>query len=1685
MNTEAPDDKLTYDDDEFRTPGSSFELEPEMKQERVGFAEHILRGSVGSIGGAADTILSSLGFTDEDSDFLPEVMETLISDEQRTYYENNRETLQAVGEVATLLNPRGPIVLGVKLVQSGGRAEKILNATPYARRLRPLIISSGRTVAEKSDRIIAGAQISKAGVVNNSLFSMEDTRKLLQSGKWQQAADTTKEAVAAEAAIVATLSDSELLFGDDGYSMGDLGIALGANAVFAGLGVRALDKAVKTGITAKVSDEALKVRTAEGGVTGEWAAANLHENLKQPETSLAVFGLNASSAQVKVDELVLAAEKGEKVDSGLISQARKTVVVFQKQAANAAKSLAGKQATEAGTQRVVELASAAPGALLHAKYVAPIDISAQQAVLAKQLVDEQPVGLSPEGELMLPDVHKQVMFPDDRMVVADAHFPLPGLEAPKLAKQVVNRSVEYPAISDLRGVDLRANHGALGEIHVSVDGNGKLTGPLKAVGNTEFDMQGNMHKASKLFIENMEKLDVAGDALKPAFVLSKIKHFAQIDALQGSDLWARIPVKDQEALLIKGIKQKYTVYNKLTSKAGRNMFDRPVDADIVDDLAAQIVNIPTSDVGYFSAMQELFVSQKLLGKRTLNEVLGDNSLKPLLGQLSGLAKKPVGVDALTGTAFAREAGAGFVPTLAVHAEAPLHSAAPIKEINAASRASKARGLQFLTQDELYGKDLMGFIKNKENGPLIKQALNVGGLVEGTKRFKGVFASQDYATAGIGQLEAAHLIHTRWDGMAKAKTNKLLASVMSRTEEIRKPKNKGAEAQAMLAVSSLQKGWHVVPQQGAAQGKFQRTWLLDPNSSQNKRIFETLPEALKIELRGKFEAGLLDMPVSAVLKEGRYEPATITDELAAGLLDEFNDQYQRVLGTMNLARKKQGRNQIGAKPYYVPPQNYATGYVGMVVRADGEIVEGFRTNTRAEYDSAAAAVSARSPGSVVMTYDEVAATRDVADVAWGGAIDFTNIHAQTGGAKGKSGTFAAVGSNALTDMVSSLVNTHASLRRQTMEMAFAPQFAHAKRLEAVSGYAPKKGVDADKLKDSSIARAWKNAMLGLHPKQTELQKGITSVADKGIQYGAALFGAGGGALGNRLGRVERQLSDGSIATREQAKQFKELEESMGGYNPFKTLDEYARNTLQVKMPPTLASVSSTMNKVAYHAFLGMGDVGIALLNYSSLLATLPATLRVSRPTRTELAGGEAGMKLWKDRTALWGTPTGVNHADGFPEVMPHTGRMAQTMMEGLFDKDTARALKQIGDEGHLHAVVVEQLNDFTAPASGWLTSILTKGADKAAFFARKSEEHTKVLTASAAYTMGRKSYGLSHEQAITHAVHQIHKTVGNYAPHMRPQVFQGATGLAPGLFTTWVMNFLQRVYGDIEGLRHNAAFFQMGLHSFLLGAETLPGWDLLSDKMFATYNGQESLNVRMNNSFGVDAADFMLYGSLSSASKLFTDGGVSIHSRGSVGLPAIYAESGDMTQLPQVSLMKDWATGLKESVESVATNGGFNSQEIAEIWGLYAGVGHIKASIDHGLGYDINRSRELLVEEFDSATPIIARYLELKPLNEVREQEALWQIKSGRAAKAGILRNVSQALRAAARGGTLDAELIERLSHKALRAGVSPKLLKSYLTRQVKYGVESKTQRELHKGLNGNSDQDSMSHLFDVMSHDGI
>ena len=736
---------------------------------------------------------------------------------------------------------------------------------------------------------------------------------------------------------------------------------------------------------------------------------------------------------------------------------------------------------------------------------------------------------------------------------------------------------------------------------------------------------------------------------------------------------------------------------------------------------------------------------------------------------------------------------------------------------------------------------------------------------------------------------------------------------------------------------------------SADGENQNLW---------KRLF---PDAEMGEEQVLTIPGKAGVPLT--LNEEAFRAVKVIDELAGVLLSE-----------VNTLRKAIGKQPLKRKSFWIPPAVldgkelvYLLNEAGKVERVVSDLTKS-GADARAQKEIAIARETGRTL--IPLTHDSIQRYRMASLDAIFDTVDYSSSVRQTGPATGKTASEVFdIGARPYQQMQQSLLRAFSDLGRQLRYEIFDPELQYLKMQHAAAG--------AGEGKETvfSMAANMISGTQNLDPN-TYIGRGhllVTSGYDAVMTKLAEKFAP--------IGERSKERSAEGIVRR--------LDTELGkGYNPFESGLEYVARTHNVIIPPTLRKHADILGRTTALAAIRFMDIGMGVINIASLAVTLPPVVRMSLPQRGE------DLAHWQDRVTAFG---GVTPERNIPWLSPT--RIITNGFRWMLTQE-GKAIRDIAiSRGYMDQFAAEGIGIFDNAGQTFVTRLVRDVTDAASVITDKTERMARGIAWMSFYNLGTKGFGLDMEAAMTFAHKQANNVIADFRPSNRPDIFQGASGMPLSLFTTYMWNFLQRIYRTIETGDKAAIATQAALQQSLFGLNSMPGAQAYIQTLGANEDGSVNLEDRIAQVLGKDLTDVIMHGTIGTVipRSLGLGGGIDIGSRAGIGLPFSRVLTGDLIGEPSTIWENLWKAvpGLQfggrlwdttqRMAERAIVERGFDFGDAAEILAASNINKGITNAIELAQGYAIDHADQIIEEDTNTRIGIAARVVGLKPLQTTQTQ----------------------------------------------------------------------------------------------------
>jgi len=819
---------------------------------------------------------------------------------------------------------------------------------------------------------------------------------------------------------------------------------------------------------------------------------------------------------------------------------------------------------------------------------------------------------------------------------------------------------------------------------------------------------------------------------------------------------------------------------------------------------------------------------------------------------------------------------------------------------------------------------------------------------------------------------------------------------------------------------------------------------------------------------------------------------VLDDLAKDTLERFTKFTEFMRAEKNTLLRSQGLKQINQTPWYIPPPDLNGKYLAFTFDQNGDMVKGLTLigdspKHLGELREAAQSSPMWRQGFTTRTKDEVTDFMSLWDKAQMDWMDpfVTPVQsagkANTGGLAGPSASPKEFSKNLvrLMDMFMTHGDDVVDVLMDTPIKA-AKVRANVSRLEtAVGGKTVSHSSQFDRYLQNLQGKnslTSKDSFLG--DFQSFMENRINGALNSNL---------GPKALADRVAGLYQDFMKGAYPGRTpKGDTFEKFSKALGKFMPFSNPDEFSQY-LKYETPADVKQLASKLNWFEASHRLRWGETMHAVVNMTSIVANTPSVIRSLQPMAGEtfaeaaarnsnvamamtLPNGQQIMTLHPGKM-LWKS---MMHAFGWGKSKPSQliqdahalalgeGRMSQEVdlltksFAAIEDRHGWKAW-MVGNPAHQGDTVADKIK-----RNGGLDGMISMLTDKSESWSRQWAMHAGFLAGEAA--------GITNPQQLVSFAQDIsNKTIANYDPLNRPEIFQGALGSVAGLFQSYMLNFYGRMTRYIETKNTRALANQAIMQGAIFGVDSLPGWDTLNSYFFDRGDALgddpvESMYAR----FGQTATDLFLHGTLANLPKLFGADGTSIYTRADVSprLPGsqwtMLADTVPVPNLPAVDTMTKIWHGVTKGI-ALSKVDGVGTQEWAELASNVI-VNRPLAGIVEQMGaggYDTDFDGQV-ISRTQTASEAIYRTLGLRSMTQQKAIEHFYANKTAQEEQLARRDVLTTSTRAAIRDKRFDD--VPGLFAQYVEQGGDPSRYSSWINSSIKYALLTRGERQLQTAL---------------------
>jgi hypothetical protein len=318
-------------------------------------------------------------------------------------------------------------------------------------------------------------------------------------------------------------------------------------------------------------------------------------------------------------------------------------------------------------------------------------------------------------------------------------------------------------------------------------------------------------------------------------------------------------------------------------------------------------------------------------------------------------------------------------------------------------------------------------------------------------------------------------------------------------------------------------------------------------------------------------------------------------------------------------------------------------------------------------------------------------------------------------------------------------------------------------------------------------------------------------------------------------------------------------------------------------------------------------------------------------------------------------------------------------------------------------------------------------------------------------------GMDNQVNFAHDI--ANKMIANYAPHNRPEVFQGAIGSTLGLFQRFMQEYYQRMFRYVETKDHAALVNQFVMQGTLFGINSLPGFSQYNQTQAWLDKHGSDPNFALRDRLGKNAADFFQHGVLANIPTLMGADGISVNTRGDAQLRV----PGVLTLPPGLQVAGRVAGGVIAAANAFWKNQGtMTRQQMAEILANAMPNRPIAGLIQQMSGGDQVDAGGQLVADTTSNLEAVYRVLGMHSTRQQDQVDAYYANRAAQQHKAAADGMLRLATRAAIREGNTDA--VPAIYQKYVENGGDPRQFTKWLKENQKAATSTRGARQLEQDL---------------------
>jgi len=841
-----------------------------------------------------------------------------------------------------------------------------------------------------------------------------------------------------------------------------------------------------------------------------------------------------------------------------------------------------------------------------------------------------------------------------------------------------------------------------------------------------------------------------------------------------------------------------------------------------------------------------------------------------------------------------------------------------------------------------------------------------------------------------------------------------------------------------------------------------TYLLDTND--------------KINIDNWFARYKKQIPPFAVLSDARGVPVEL-DANAHTIVTRLSELSKQVLHEQNILREARGFARKRELPFYIHTGSTEGKFVKFIIDPNtGDTVQRIVGKTQAQVDAIEKLIVEdpdsllNKRGWVIREQSKIIAFNEIYDKAArdyeAPVVTYSNLIERTG-----AGVSPIQQLEAVADSLRAIKYATETLGNDLVDALFDNTLLQIKqKAKAAAG-----ARTTTQKPGRTIYDYYEAALRGYNPANDKaafigrINGEITSFFNLGIQKGSD-------ALYNFFNSGRN------------AREFERLKQHVGNQIPFDNVDKYLAAKFATRRLTDSSEVVGAFTGATATIFVRFMEATMALTNVVGLIGALPAVTRQFTVREGETAAeaairnGYRGSFFQASNGKVYG---GLNMAGliarGFKKALNPSAQAdyAYMVANGMAKQSVAELNESLAvltaEPGKFKQFV---FGDPTHKGKTKVDEIKRRGLIGTASFVADESEN---LVRSAAHFIGLEladMHGIKNKiDRHTFAFDFANRTIANYDPLNRPEIFQHAPGAVLGLFTSYIHNYYGRVFRSIENKDYKSTLLNLLGQGSVFGLRTVPGFDQISNIIFENSNGENDVAANVYGKLGPGIGDIVFNGLPSNIPQFAGLEGFALYQRGdtNIRIPGIDG-------VPTFAILQKLSYAIGDSIQLFAdTNPGVTPGQISEVVSRHL-INRPLSGIVSTFFADgpTDNTGRLIAESGASIMGDIYRVLGTRSLSEGQTNDAYYRNKRQNELQHAVRVKLAKRTREALRNG--NASDIPNIFNSYISAGGDPSRFNTWLKDIYESAKTPRDVEQLNSAFNDPDKADQVNRLLSAKGY---